>query len=361
MNVAAILARLCGVRECAARGQNIARQWAARCPAHPDRRASLSIAETRDGRLLVKCHAGCTRRDILAALGLRDRDLFSNSPAPQAAPRRHDRPEAIYDYRDASGALLFQVVRFLGKHFAQRQPDGRGGWAWSLDGVPRVLYRLPDLLRDDPAFVCVVEGERDTDALAALGFGATCNPGGAGKWGDVPTDFAHRRALRRPVVVFADDDAPGRRHVADVARRVASLAKSVRIAYPLLGRDGAPAKDMAAWLDALRAAGADDAALRRAVLAAVRDAVIYEPGGVLRPRWWAARWLRALLAAGPRPAAEIRALAKASGFAWRTIRRGAESIGAPRFRRGFGCDGAWFFGPPPQRRPNRSGRLCKRA
>jgi len=33
-----------------------------------------------------------------------------------------------YDYRDESGKLLFQVVRFEPKSFAQRRPDGKSGW-----------------------------------------------------------------------------------------------------------------------------------------------------------------------------------------------------------------------------------------
>ena len=44
--------------------------WSAHCPAHEDRRASLSIAEGDDGRALVKCHAGCKADAICAAVGL---------------------------------------------------------------------------------------------------------------------------------------------------------------------------------------------------------------------------------------------------------------------------------------------------
>ena len=33
--------------------------WTALCPAHVDRRNSLSIAQGNDGRVLLKCHAGC--------------------------------------------------------------------------------------------------------------------------------------------------------------------------------------------------------------------------------------------------------------------------------------------------------------
>jgi hypothetical protein len=33
--------------------------WSARCPAHDDRHASLSVSPGDDGRLLLLCHAGC--------------------------------------------------------------------------------------------------------------------------------------------------------------------------------------------------------------------------------------------------------------------------------------------------------------
>ena len=36
--------------------------WQARCPAHEDRQASLSVSTGDDGRVLLHCHAGCTRR-----------------------------------------------------------------------------------------------------------------------------------------------------------------------------------------------------------------------------------------------------------------------------------------------------------
>jgi hypothetical protein len=41
--------------------------WLARCPAHSDKKPSLSIDEGRDGRALLHCHAGCSTDDILAA------------------------------------------------------------------------------------------------------------------------------------------------------------------------------------------------------------------------------------------------------------------------------------------------------
>ena len=49
-----------------------------------------------------------------------------------------------YDYKDESGQLLYQVVRYEPKDFRQRRPDGQGGWIWNLQGVRRVLYRLQE-------------------------------------------------------------------------------------------------------------------------------------------------------------------------------------------------------------------------
>ena len=47
-----------------------------RCPAHEDKEASLSIAQGEDGRVLIKCFAGCGAKEIVGALGLKLKDLF---------------------------------------------------------------------------------------------------------------------------------------------------------------------------------------------------------------------------------------------------------------------------------------------
>jgi hypothetical protein len=51
--------------------------WTSRCPAHEDQHNSLSIHH-RDGRWLLKCHAGCGWREIIEALGLNITDLFDD-------------------------------------------------------------------------------------------------------------------------------------------------------------------------------------------------------------------------------------------------------------------------------------------
>ena len=51
-------------------------RWIARCPAHKDRTASLSIRELDDGRVLIHCFAGCNVESVVGAVGLQLEDLF---------------------------------------------------------------------------------------------------------------------------------------------------------------------------------------------------------------------------------------------------------------------------------------------
>ena len=51
--------------------------WTARCPAHADRHNSLSINHD-DSRWLLKCHAGCSWREIIQVLGLDASALFDD-------------------------------------------------------------------------------------------------------------------------------------------------------------------------------------------------------------------------------------------------------------------------------------------
>lgn len=64
----------------------------ARCPAHEDRTASLSVTAGTDGRLLLHCFAGCSVHDVLGAIGLTISDLFPRRLAdatPEARKELH--------------------------------------------------------------------------------------------------------------------------------------------------------------------------------------------------------------------------------------------------------------------------------
>jgi hypothetical protein len=134
---------------------------------------------------------------------------------------------AEYDYTDEAGALLFQSVRYEPKAFKQRRPDGNGGWIPNLDGLRRVLYRLPDVIEavKRGTTIHVVEGEKDADALHDLGLVATTNPGGANKW---RPEYSGSLS-GADVVVICDNDDAGRKHVGQVAENLNGVAKRVRV------------------------------------------------------------------------------------------------------------------------------------
>jgi hypothetical protein len=179
--------------------------FAALCPSHDDRKPSLTFAQGREGAV-VKCQANCSTEDVVAALDMMMGDLFDES----RGNRNGREIVATYPYHDERGELLYEVVRFAPKNFRQRRPDGAGGWAWSLNGVRRVLYHLPRLLAavERGQIVHVCEGEKDVEALERIGVVATCNPAGAGKWRDGELARGCRHGDRRPRRCGAQARAP---------------------------------------------------------------------------------------------------------------------------------------------------------
>lgn len=216
--------------------------WMAKCPAHEDGKASLSITEGRDQPVVLKCHAGCEPVDILAKLGLTWDDLCKpreRGPVNRGEWTPHGEAVAVYDYRDEAGELLFQVCRTADKQFPQRVPDAtrKSGWRWTLGDTRRVLYRLPKIIEaaKDGEIIYVCEGEKDVHALERVGVTATCNPGGAGKWRPEYAGF-----LRDVIVtVIADTDKPGRAHARAVAASLEGVARGVEIVEPAAGKDAA--------------------------------------------------------------------------------------------------------------------------
>src|SRR5262249_9603656 len=186
-----------------------------------------------DQRILLYCWSqNCKPQAIVKAIGLTMADLFPpqvNGKRDKARPRR----VATYDYRDADGNLMYQVVRYEPKDFRQCRPDGNGGMVWNLKGVQRVPYRLPELLSAGLGeVVYIAEGEKDADALVRLGFVATTNAQGAGNWHTLDTAIVEQAFQDRHVVILPDYDTAGRAHATDVAQRLQGIAASIRVLEP---------------------------------------------------------------------------------------------------------------------------------
>lgn len=191
------------------------------CPGHDDRKQSLSIRIGEDGKILLKCHAGCKLEAILDPIGLKPRDLF---PGNGNGNRSEGRIIATYDYCNPQGKLVYQVVRFEPKDFRQRKPDGNGGWIWKIGDLNRIPYRLPELA--DADYVFIVEGEKDVENLRKIGLTATCNSGGAGKWTEEMSQYFRRD---QHITILPDNDGPGRKHAEQVAQSLYGKVASLKI------------------------------------------------------------------------------------------------------------------------------------
>lgn len=214
MTVDDVLSRLEGVRRSGS-------GWVALCPCHEDREPSLSIGEGDDGRLLLKCFAGCSWDALRGALDLDS----SNGSSPVEVARYH--------YLDEKGRELYSKIRFVPKRFI-REPKG----------VTSSLYRLELLPQASGALLFLSESEKDADAALGLGAELAVSSGGASTWREGWSDRIARAAPRCVAILQHHDDA-GKKFSARVAASLSKRGLSVRV----LSFPGAEGYDVA---DAIR-------------------------------------------------------------------------------------------------------------
>ncbi len=224
----------------------------ARCPAHEDRQASLSINYGEDGRMLVKCHAGCPTEKVMAAVGMAMSDLFPpghgnarRKPAgkPTARPKGVAYPTwgaaaeavaknlsgtvaATWPYHDAAGNEVARIVRIA-------LPDGRKNYrplrfdadGWRIGGIeaPRPLYCLPELAGETPVYV--TEGEKAADAARGIGLTATTSMHGAQS--PDKTDWTPLAGM--DAVILPDNDPAGSEYATTVAGILSGLTPPPRV------------------------------------------------------------------------------------------------------------------------------------
>jgi hypothetical protein len=241
--------------------------WSACCPAHDDRRPSLSIAEGDDGTALVRCHAGCAMSSIASALRLEQSEFFpagsgstpirnghakatgATFPTAEAAvtelERHHGKRAETWTYRDADGTPVGVVTRWDTQDGKVIRPVARHADGWRIGAMPepRPVYRLPELAK--ARLVVVTEGEKAADAARSLGFTATTSAGGS--------QAAHMTDWRplagKEVWVLPDNDMPGRKYAETIADILSTLppAPVVRVVeLPGLPDGG----DIVDWMEA---------------------------------------------------------------------------------------------------------------
>jgi putative DNA primase/helicase len=263
--------------------------WMARCPAHEDRVPSLSISSGRNGKVLVRCHAGCDQRDVIVIL--RERGLWeaAGRALGRFARKRQDggsdKPDADALKRSEAAFAMWQASRPVGGtavatylrsrgldlpaspalrfHAGLKHPSG-GVWSamvalvtHGVTGSPIAVHRT-FLTRDgggkapvDPAKMmlgpCRGGAVRLAEAgdLLMIGEGietclAAMQATGNGVWAALSTSGLRSLDLPRDVrdvIVLADGDEPGEAAAQDCARRWKREGRRVRIARPPQGMD----------------------------------------------------------------------------------------------------------------------------
>jgi putative DNA primase/helicase len=233
-----------------------------RCPVHADDTASLHLNDGDRGVTIhcFGCNAGAEA--ICAKLGIEVADLFftprngSTSSRPQANGRNGHAwraPDATYQLRDEAGELIATKYRIDGQDGGKKRMwltrDGHKG----LGGMPVTslpLYRAEDAAQwPDDSSVVFVEGEKCTDRLRNSQIKALGSACGAAV---IPEDGRLRVMVRfAEIIMFPDNDEPGRKHARRVGERLLALGLS---------------RDKLRWLEpsrveGLKAEGADAADL----------------------------------------------------------------------------------------------------
>jgi DNA polymerase bacteriophage-type len=219
-------------------------------------------------------------RKILERAAAHNRELRPAAPKTESisAGGSQDEPtkgtaalDRRHVYQDAAGHehTRHDIYKLAdGKKAGPVYHKPNGSW---VKGRPATIipYRLPELLQAPASeLVCVTEGEKDADTLAALGFVATTQPLGAGKW-DAGLNV-HFQGRER-VAIFEDHDDAGRANTRVVYEALRGVVATIAapIAFPEVQAKGADVSD---WVAQMRGAGVGDDALRTLLRGRIAEA-----------------------------------------------------------------------------------------
>jgi 5S rRNA maturation endonuclease (ribonuclease M5) len=170
----------------------------------------------------------CKRPQYPPAAGWEITSKTDKEGTPFYAPIREKkairpRQTRYWEYPARDGSPLVRVVRFDdgegGKsdwhqeRWGKCKPTRQIGWVVGTKDIPREdipIYRYAEVRKAiaNNELIFIAEGEDNVDRLWALGFAATCNIGGSGKWRESDT----RDLQGAKIVIIPDRDEPGINH-----------------------------------------------------------------------------------------------------------------------------------------------------
>jgi putative DNA primase/helicase len=254
--------------------------YEARCPAHEDRTASLSIGIGDDGRILVYCHASCTTEAVMSAINMEMKDLMPRRQSRRSngrgyKPRVFATPQGLVRYyldglakKHGGQAKLaatwkydtFHVLRFdLPTPAGEKQrkefrpvhqvplgTSGSVGWQGGYPSGLRPLYRRHELEAAHPDLITIHGGEKAADAAHGLGLTATTNAGGE-KAID-KTDWAPVLRFTR-IAIVVDNDTAGEKFGQTMTSKVIAMKPDADVRIIRLP-DLPPKGDIVEWIAA---------------------------------------------------------------------------------------------------------------
>jgi AAA domain-containing protein/CHC2-type zinc finger protein/Toprim domain-containing protein len=128
---------------------------------------------------------------------------------------------AEYIYSGPGGKPKHKVARTDNKDFYQSHYIN-DQWVKGIKGIETVPYNLPEVIKADE--VMIVEGEKDVNSLKNIGFVATTNAMGAGKWKDSYNKYLEGKNI----VLIPDNDSEGKKHMQNIAQSLDGQAKGLK-------------------------------------------------------------------------------------------------------------------------------------
>ena len=212
-------------------------QWLCRCPAHYDKKASLSVSyDPKEDKIALHCHAGCSTADILTEVGRTWADIMPTKEDEPAKPLEKWQINLVAEYRytDVDGNYLYSKLRYEGEGIEGKQIRyGRiqdGTFKTGKGDCKGELYNVTALMntRGTERTIYYVEGEKDADTLKALGLTAV-TAGGTADW---KRSFVKHFIGIHDVVILADNDAPGQQLAETVKKDLRSTVYRIRVVTP---------------------------------------------------------------------------------------------------------------------------------
>lgn len=211
-------------------------QFLCNCPAHYDKKASLSVAyDPQEDKIALYCHAGCATADILSEIGKTWDDIMPTK-------KNEDKPlepwqinlTAEYRYTDADGNYLYSKLRYEGEDIDGKQiryarivngkyEKGKGGLTGELYNLTMMLHAV-----EQGRTIYYVEGEKDVESMRKIGLTAV-TAGGTADW---KSSFVRYFIGANDVVILADNDSPGKKLAETVTRDLRSTVYRIRIVTP---------------------------------------------------------------------------------------------------------------------------------